>query len=209
MNDYRLFTSLRMEAGQCALLLIHLDHLAASATALGFHLDRSALEAALLAAATGVTGPVKLRVEVLRDGSWTLSQPVALFPDAGNLQALLWPEPTDSQDPFFRHKTTHRPVYDRVVREVHACGFIDAIFHNERGLVTEGAVHSVFARFGDVWRAPTLGAGILPGVFREHLLATTPTAREEDFTVQDLLAADEVWLTNALRGIRRVTVVQQ
>ena len=208
-NDFHLFSTLRIEDERCALLPIHLDHMAASAAALDFHMDRSALEAALLASVVGVTAPSRLRVELLRNGAWTLSSIDPILPDATGLQALLWPEPTDSQDPFFRHKTTRRPVYDRAVREVHSCGFIDAIFHNEHGLVTEGAVHSVFARWGDQWKAPTLGAGLLPGVYREHLLAITPNAREEDFTVEELLAADEVWLTNAPRGIRKVTVVRQ
>lgn len=210
-NDFRLFTSIRVEDGRCALLPIHLNHMAASAAVLGFYIDRAALETAITdaAAQAGPVAVAKLRVTLANNGTWTLRGPEPLFADATNLQALLWPEPTDSHDSFYQHKTTHRPVYDRVVREVHGCGFVDAIFHNERGQVTEGAVHSIFARWGDAWKAPTLDAGVLPGVYREHLLTTMPAIREENFTVDDLLRADEVWLTNALRGIRKVTVVKQ
>lgn len=43
-----------------------------------------------------------------------------------------------------------RPVYDCAIREARSIGFIDAIFHNERGFVTEGAVHSIFVRHGNV-----------------------------------------------------------
>ena len=210
-QDFRLFTSVRLEHGQCELLPIHLDHLAASAAALGFALDRSALQQGVQRLAEGAAAiPVaKLRITLEKDGSWTLGVPLPLFPDADHLQALLWPEPTDSRDPWLQHKTTERPVYDHVVRAVHACGFIDAIFHNTQGMVTEGGVHSVFARWGDTWKTPTLAAGVLPGTYRQHMLKTSPAIQEEDFTVDELLQADEVWLTNAVRGIRRVTVVQQ
>lgn len=210
-NDFHLFSTLRVEAGQCTLLPIHLQRLASSAAALGFALNRPALEAAVNHAAQQAEhiAAARLRLKLARDGQWTLDAPEPLLKDAPDLKALLWPEPVNSADPMLPHKTTARPVYDRVIREVHGCGYIDAIFHNERGQVTEGAVHSVFARWGDTWKAPTLGAGVLPGVFREHLLATTPEMGEEDFTVDELLRADEVWLTNALRGARRVTVVQQ
>lgn len=211
MNDYRLFSTIRVEAGHCTLLPIHLQRLATSAAALGFQLDRPALEAALHVTAnkSSALPAAKLRLQLANDGTWTLQGPEPVLADAPDLKARLWPEPVNSADPMLPHKTTARPVYDRVVREVHACGFVDAIFHNEHGQVTEGAVHSVFARWGDQWKAPTLGAGILPGVYREHLLATRLDIREEDFTVDDLLRADEVWLTNALRGIRKVSVVQQ
>lgn len=210
-NDFDLFSTLRIESGQCMLLPIHVNRLATSAVALGFQVDCAALEADLARAAAQARNipTARLRLQLHRSGQWHISGPDPIFADAPELKALLWPKPVDSADPMLPHKTTHRPVYDEVVHEVHACGFVDAIFHNERGEVTEGAVHSIFARWGDVWKAPPLSAGVLPGVYREHLLATRSDIREEAFTVQELLQADEVWLTNAPRGIRRVTIVQQ
>ena len=119
---------------------------------------------------------------------------------------MLWPEAVDSQDPFLHYRTTHRPVYDHAVREAQRLGFVDALFHNEHGLITEGAIHSIFVRHGENWRTPTLSAGVLPGVYRGHLLQTLPHLREEDFSRDELLSADEIWLTNAVRGIRVVTI---
>ncbi len=210
-NDFHLFSTIRVEHGHCMLLPIQMEHLWMSATVLGFQLDRTGLEAALRSVAGLASGipAARLRMQLQQDGTWQFSGPEPLFADAPDLKALLWPEPVKSDDPLLPHKTTRRPVYDKVVREVHSCGFVDAIFHNEQGQVTEGAVHSVFARWGEVWKAPTLAAGLLPGVYREHLLTTRPDMREENFSVDELLRADEVWLTNALRGVRRVTVVQQ
>ena len=72
----------------------------------------------------------------------------------------MWPEPIDSVDRFLRYKTKHRPVYDRAPRKVKELGFIDAIFHNERGPVTEGTDHSVFVRHKVSWSTPTISAGV-------------------------------------------------
>jgi branched-subunit amino acid aminotransferase/4-amino-4-deoxychorismate lyase len=33
-----------------------------------------------------------------------------------------------------------------------------------------------------------------------------PEIQVEEFTVEQLLGADEVWLTNAVRGMRRVSI---
>ena len=207
-EESRLFTGIRVEEGRCNLLARHLDRLVESAATLGFKIDREELERALTEAARTAINrpPSRVRVTVSKDGSWEITEPQSLLLDAPQLQAVLWPDPIDSRDPWLRHKTTPRPVYDRAVGEAHSVGFIDAIFHNERGFVTEGASHSIFVRHGSIWRTPTLSAGIFPGVYRSYVLEKWPTIQEEDFTIAELLSAEEVWLTNALRGIRKVSV---
>ncbi len=84
---------------------------------------------------------------------------------------------------------------------------MDALFRNERGEVTEGAIQNVLIRSGEQWRTPSLRCGGLPGVFRAHLLATRPELRAQAFGLEELLGAEEVWLCNAVRGMRRVSVI--
>jgi len=59
-------------------------------------------------------------------------------------------------------------------------------------------------RHGDHWRTPPVSAVLLPGVYRRHLLATNAEIAEVNISAEDLRTADELWLTNAVRGIRRV-----
>ncbi len=73
-------------------------------------------------------------------------------------------------------------------------------------MVTEGAIHSVFVRHGRGWRTPPLSAGVLPGVYRGWLLASDPSIAEQHIPVNELWTADEILLTNAVRGKRRVTL---
>jgi para-aminobenzoate synthetase/4-amino-4-deoxychorismate lyase len=119
---------------------------------------------------------------------------------------MLWPHPVQSTDRFLRHKTTRRTHYDAALKTALQKGYADAIFYNEDGIVTEGAISSLIVRHGDRWRTPPLDAGVLPGVYRRFLLETRPEITEAIFSVSELFTADEVWLTNAVRGMRRVTV---
>ena len=152
-QDLLLHTTVRLELGHCIFLPLHLDRLSSAAKAFHFALDRGGLEEALntVAAQHCTESPLKLRVTVDRHGVWTFDHPELIGAESPTLQAMLWPEPIDSADRFLRYKTTHRPVYDRAVRKVKELGFVDAIFHNERGRVTEGTDHSVFVRHKDSW----------------------------------------------------------
>jgi para-aminobenzoate synthetase/4-amino-4-deoxychorismate lyase len=97
-------------------------------------------------------------------------------------------------------------LYDHAYAEGRGQGFADVLFINERGRITEGAIHNVFVRHGAQWRTPATTSGLLPGVYRRHLLATNCAITEGILTPQDLRTADEIWLTNAVRGIRRATL---
>ncbi len=207
-QDFLLHSTVRLESGQCTFLPLHLDSLASAASTFNFALDQKGLEKALNTAAAlhSAQSPVKLRLTVDRKGTWTFGRPERLDPDTHTLQAMLWPEAINSSDQFLRYKTTHRPVYDHALRKAKELGFVDAIFHNERGFVTEGTDHSVFVRHKDSWSTPTISAGVLPGVYREHLLQTLSCVREVDFPIDHLLSADEIWLTNAVQYARTVTI---
>jgi para-aminobenzoate synthetase / 4-amino-4-deoxychorismate lyase len=107
-----------------------------------------------------------------------------------------------------RHKTTRRQLYDRQYAEARRQGFDEVLFLNERGEVTEGAISNVFIEKDGRWFTPPLACGLLPGIYRRHLLETKP-AREKILHLQDLAAADAVYICNAVRGCREVRIVQQ
>ena len=115
------------------------------------------------------------------------------------------PTPTNSTDVFLRHKTTHRERYNLEHAQAHADGFDEIIFVNERGEVTEGAISNIFIRQGDKLLTPPLTSGVLPGIYRRHLLDTNAKAEERVLTLQDLQAAEAVFLCNSLRGLREIT----
>jgi para-aminobenzoate synthetase / 4-amino-4-deoxychorismate lyase len=207
-NAFSLIETMRWENGHCALLPLHLARLEASAAYFGFRFSRATLAEAMEKATAGWVDPTasRLRLTLERDGTLSLSDLEPLRDEVGPSQAMLWRSPVQSSNRFLRHKTTRRELYDQALSEVRGRGYIDAIFQNENGVVTEGAIHNVLVRHGENWRTPPLGAGVLPGVYRAFLLKTMPRLVEAEFSTDDLLTADEVWMTNALRGVRVVTV---
>ena len=119
---------------------------------------------------------------------------------------------TDSTDPFLYHKTTRRQLYDTERENFLADGFLEVIFCNERGEITEGSITSVFiCRQGELL-TPPLTCGLLNGVFRGALLAGELVApggvpvREQVLTVKDLEEAEAVYVGNSVRGLVWVEV---
>lgn len=193
--------------GDYLLLDLHLDRLADSADYFGFPCDRDSLGAALLsvAAAFADRQPRKVRMLLNADGtvqieSDYLAAPAAGIPDNVCLAA----ERTDPDDRFLFHKTTRRALYNQAFARASAAGFVDVLFANTRGEVTEGAVSSVLIEKGGRWYTPPIECGVLPGVYRRYLLETRGNIEERILTVDDLHVADAIYICNAVRGLRQV-----
>jgi 4-amino-4-deoxychorismate lyase len=73
-----------------------------------------------------------------------------------------------------------------------------------QGRVLDAPTANVWARFGDDLCTPPLGAGVLPGVTRSFLLEVSD-ARERGLTVDELYAADELFITSSVREVMPVT----
>jgi branched-chain amino acid aminotransferase len=89
------------------------------------------------------------------------------------------------------------------VREAQAKGAMEPILLNDVGEIAEGASTNVFIVKNDTVATPPLSAGILPGVTRQLLIEIGPTVgipvREDSLSVQDLLGADEAFVTSTLK----------
>jgi para-aminobenzoate synthetase/4-amino-4-deoxychorismate lyase len=207
---FGLIETMRWERGCCQFLQLHLDRLQSSAAHFHFCFDRQAVQRAIERQGAGLDTqtPHKLRLVLDHRGLCTFNppQPIAVDDPTTPLQIQLWSTPIDSTNSLLQHKTTRRAAYDHAFAEGRRRGYADVIFINEHGHITEGAIHNIFVRHNDQWRTPPTTAGLLPGVYRRHLLMTHPEITEANLTPESLRAADELWLTNAVRGIRQVTL---
>jgi para-aminobenzoate synthetase/4-amino-4-deoxychorismate lyase len=80
------------------------------------------------------------------------------------------------------------------------------LFLNERGEVAEASRHNVFIERAGVLLTPPLSSGALPGLARAALLERpSQAAREAVLRVEDVMLADRVLLSNAVRGLVQVT----
>jgi para-aminobenzoate synthetase/4-amino-4-deoxychorismate lyase len=199
--DLRLFETLALTGeGAWTYLEAHLARLGASAEYWDFPWDPAAARARLAACAREA-GPLPrvVRMELDQDGVLNLtSRPLPAAPPAP-VRVRVSAQRTDSRDRFLFHKTNQRALYDRERESAEAQGCFEALFCNERGEVTEGAITNLFARIGGRWLTPPLSAGLLPGIWREVFREETG-AEEAGLPLNWLKEAEEVVIGNSVRG---------
>ncbi|HEY9274144.1 aminotransferase class IV family protein [Achromobacter sp.] len=179
----------------------HLKRLEASCKDLGYVWAGRAVEGDIMIAATSLVTPGahRLRLLVARDGSRQI-QTAMLPPLPAVQEVMLAPETLRSTEPLLRYKTTHRPWYTKTIEWLPSHPHIfDLLYLNERGELCEGSRSNVYLRLDGDWYTPPVDSGCLPGVQRAELLETG-NVEERVLTLADLHAADEIRLSNALRG---------
>lgn len=211
-RDYGLIETLRWRPGEGLVRgARHLARLAASARQLGFAFDAEVV-AAELARFTDALDPApgdrRLRLELARDGSVAITAaPLGPEPgpDAPPLRVGVATARIDAGDPFLRHKTTRRALFEQAFAAAAAAGVDEAVLLNRDGRVTEATRQSVLLRRNGTLLTPPLTEGLLPGVLRQELL-DEGAAVEAPLTLGDLRAG-EWYLGNSLRGLRRAMLV--
>ncbi len=203
--SYALIETLRWTAQHgCVRLDMHLARLAASAAQLGFAYD----EAALLDQLSALTErfllmpePRRLRIELARGGAVAITQAALAGEADGPLSVAVAPERVDAGDPFLRHKTTRRQLYDAAFTAAAAAGLDEAVFANRDGFVTEASRNTIFLERGGTLITPPLSCGLLPGVLR-RLMLERGEASEGEISLEELRRAERWFLGNSLRGLR-------
>jgi branched-subunit amino acid aminotransferase/4-amino-4-deoxychorismate lyase len=92
-----------------------------------------------------------------------------------------------------------------------ARGHDDAVLLNTQGPVACGAVANIFMAYHGRIVTPPVSSGALPGITRSAVLALAREegidATEADFSVRELIGADEIFFTNSVMGVMPVTRV--
>ena len=96
-------------------------------------------------------------------------------------------------------------------REARLAGVDEAILLNEQGFLAEGSTSNIFLMSDNTLLSPSQDSGILPGVTREVVLELAHSlgveAVEREIAPEELLQADEAFLTNSLIEIMPLTQV--
>lgn len=202
--ELQLYEAMLWEPGEGYFLLeLHLARLRRTADHFGFDLRLSEIRAQLDALAAGLRQKRKVRLVSFRNGRFELED-VAPKPSAP-VRIALADAPVDSRDPFLRHKTSQRGVYDRALREHPEAD--DVLLWNERGELTESCTANVILDLDGVPKTPAETSGLLPGTFREHLIQKGEL-REEVLTLEDLALASRIRLINSVRRFFDATLIE-
>lgn len=211
-SDFELLETMLYRGSHFFLLKEHLDRLANSARFFDFPFDRSTCEQRLDEFTQELAGK-RSRVRLLLTSEGQVRLEAVFCPRE---KRCIWTlalaeESVDSTNPFLYHKTTHRDVYRRAVEQVEKRGDQsssrpdDVLLFNERGEVTESTIANLLVRVGENLYTPPTESGLLNGTFRRALVARSHV-KERRFTVEDVMAADELFLINSVRGIWQAVI---
>jgi para-aminobenzoate synthetase/4-amino-4-deoxychorismate lyase len=145
----------------------------------------------------------KIRLTLDRNGKPTLEQEVINENTASPVIALSKTQ-TDANNIFLYHKTTNRKFYNDNYKKALEKGFVDIIFMNERGEITEGTRNNIFVEKDGQLLTPPVECGLLDGIYRQHLLDERTDAVEIILTESVLREAEAIYICNAVRGMRKV-----
>jgi len=106
--------------------------------------------------------------------------------------------------PLSNLKSLNALIYVMAGRETLKAGIDEMFITNEQGKIIESVSSNIFIRKGKLFITPPLSQGCLDGILRKQILKLLPMheleIRESPITKDDLLNADEIILTNVIRG---------
>jgi para-aminobenzoate synthetase/4-amino-4-deoxychorismate lyase len=195
-----LLETLRLEDGRAIRLDAHLARLSASAGYFGFaEVHRAIVEIRRQVESRRAdlpTGLFRLRLILRRDGAHEITVHPHV-PDAGPRRLALSRSAVDPSNPLLYHKLTDRSPYTDRMREAGEAD--DVILVNRRGELTETTIGNLVLELDGRRLTPALECGLLPGIYRQELLAAGQIA-EAIVRPDDLKRATRAWMVNSLRG---------
>lgn len=203
--DFGIFETLRVENGRCALLDRHLCRLKAASQALNLPLPDGCENQIKQYIAHLPDGAFRVKALLASDGI-SLSRAV-LNHLADKQRVIISPAVLSAQNYLRRFKTTHRALFDQAWQTAETQGAFDSLFFNSDGILLEGGRSNVFIKHRGQWLTPSLDLDILNGVMRQTVLdepqkyLQTNQVIETHITQKTLQEAEEIRLSNALRGV--------
>ncbi len=139
--------------------------------------------------------------------SWELGKSVLELNETG-LVVDVYPDVHKSCDKLSSIKSNNCLPYVMAAMYARQHRLNEAILLNQYGRVADSTIANVFVVHHKQIYTPPLTEGGVCGVMRKHLLQTELPFKitEKPLTIEDLETADEVFLTNAIYGLRWVGV---
>ncbi|TGK39563.1 aminodeoxychorismate synthase component I [Leptospira andrefontaineae] len=206
-ENFHLFTTAICKRRKIYFLEDHKERMRTSAKEFGFVWKEEGWESAVKDIETNISSDKKYRVKIILSRNGEFQSEVSEFhPGPKEGKVLFSGTSTNKKNRFFYHKTNIRELFSTGYESAVSKGYLDQIYTNKEGYLTEGAIHSIFLFLNEEWVTPSLEEGILPGVARKQLVRKLK-AKEKKISKDDLSLASKIILVNSLRGIRRVSGV--
>jgi branched-chain amino acid aminotransferase len=224
-----LFETIKVVKGEMPLFHLHIERLTKGLAVLKMQLPENYTTGYLIRAIlelcnrNNINDFARVRLTVVR-GNGTLfatdepfasliiqAEPLAndyLFFNETGLTIDICPDIQKSCDQLSNLKSNNYLPYVMAAQYARQHQLNDCLVLNAHNRICDGTIANVFRVHQNSIYTPPLSEGVVAGVMRQYLLQELPkagyTVHEKICTVEDLEAANEVFLTNALFGIRWV-----
>lgn len=146
------------------------------------------------------TGSFTIEISPLPEPTYTLN--------TNGLIVDIWPEMRKPVNDLSRHKTLNCQYYVMASLWCQQRGLDECMLQNDRGNIIESSSGNLFIVSNGVLYTPSLADGCVGGVMRAQVinlaLANGIKVYECALNPQNLLAADELFFTNAVTGVQWV-----
>ncbi len=173
----------------------HLDRLENSARYFNFEFNRHWVAEKLSTFQSDQRQRLRL---LLRQGGEVEIQAVACPKVASTVRLKLATMSLNKMNPFLYHKTTQRSIYENAWAGQDDCD--DILLWNESGELTETTIYNIYVEIDGQLITPPVSSGLLPGVYRRHML-DTGRAIESRLLKEDLGSASRLFVSNSVRGL--------
>lgn len=213
VEDYKLIETMLWEESKGYFLLgLHIERLENSARFFRIPCNIDMVKSRLREIESNFCKDKAYRIRLLIDKNGKLSVSSSEFSQdsTGEITYVtISDRKTDSSNIFLYHKTTNRALYESEYDRYKRGGFIDVLFENERGEITEGAITNIFLEKDSIFMTPPVECGLLDGVYRKYLLRGGQGRYiEKVLGRDDFIDADAIYLSNSVRGLFKVQLCE-
>ncbi|RKY23137.1 MAG: hypothetical protein DRP62_06525, partial [Planctomycetota bacterium] len=126
---------------------------------------------------------------------------------------VLCPFKQNPTEPIYGHKTTS--YFSRMLglKQAHQKGAAEALWFTVDNRLAEGCISNVFLVKDSILYTPPIGTPVLAGVARKTVCETAMKNSielvEKDLSIDDVLGADEIFITNVIMQIMPVSGVEK
>ena len=85
-------------------------------------------------------------------------------------------------------------------------GYDEVLFLNEAGFISECSMSNIFWVKKDIIYTPDIKSGLLNGIIRQWVIDNYDITQEK-FKLENILNADEIFITNSVMGIMKVSMI--
>jgi branched-chain amino acid aminotransferase len=228
------FETIRLSNGQVLLWQHHWDRLSSALQTLQFqvpsfftatYLQQQVLE---LTHKNGHQQLARIRLTIFRGNgglydpenhfpncliqSWPLNEALQ-SPNTNGLVIGIYQNGLKAADGLANLKSNNYLLYAMAALHARQQHWNDALVLNHRGTLADATIANLFILKDGMAITPPLSDGPVAGTMRRHLLEQLPAigfeVKEQSLVPEDLLLADEVFLTNAIYGIKWVQRLEE